>query len=259
MKRKVISMQVFKSIKAYQQWRKAIPAEQSLGFVPTMGALHEGHVSLLKQSKNENDFSVLSIFINPTQFNNPEDFKNYPITLDKDLEKAENSKVDVVLLPEYQEIYKDHYRFKVTENDFSLSLCGANRPGHFNGVLTIVLKLLNIVHANKAYFGEKDYQQLSLIKDMVSAFFIPTEIISCPTIREKSGLAMSSRNQRLSEEEKKSSTVIYKSITESQSASEAQKKIESQGLRVDYVVDYQKRRYAAVQVGPVRLIDNVEI
>lgn len=252
-------MKIFKTIESYTQWRNSIPVDKSVGFVPTMGALHAGHISLLEKSKAESDYSVLSIFVNPTQFNNPEDFKNYPITLEEDLKKAKDANVDAVLLPEYQEIYKDNYRFKVTENDFSFSLCGANRPGHFNGVLTVVLKLLNIVKAHKAYFGEKDYQQLTLIRDMVEAFFIPTKIVPCATIRESTGLAMSSRNKRLSEEQQLQSQIIYQSISQSSTAEEATKKIEQQGYRVDYIVDYQKRRFAAVQVGPVRLIDNVEI
>lgn len=259
MKRKVINMEIFNSISSFQQWRKQLAPQVTVGFVPTMGALHEGHQSLLIKSKSENNYSVLSIFVNPTQFNNPEDIKNYPSTLEADLEKAKKAQVDAVLLPNYAEIYADHYRFKMTENDFSLSLCGANRPGHFNGVLTVVLKLLNIVQAQKAYFGEKDFQQLSLIKDMVAAFFIPTQIVSCPTIREESGLAMSSRNKRLSEKEKDLSAIIFQSISTAKSTDEARKKIEQQGFKVDYIVDYQKRRYAAVQVGPVRLIDNVEI
>lgn len=252
-------MRVFKTIESYSQWREQIPVDKSVGFVPTMGALHEGHSSLLEKSKSENDYSVLSIFVNPTQFNNSEDFNNYPITLDDDLKKAKDAKVDVVLLPEYDEIYKDNYRFKVTENDFSYSLCGANRPGHFNGVLTVVLKLLNIVKAQKAYFGEKDYQQLTLIRDMVDAFFIPTKIIPCPTVREDTGLAMSSRNKRLTAEQRLQSQIIYQSISQSTTAVEAKQRIEKQGYTVDYIVDYQKRRFAAVQVGPVRLIDNVEI
>lgn len=252
-------MKLIKTIKDFQDWRRSIPSSSFVGFVPTMGALHRGHLSLLEKSKTENNLTVLSIFVNPTQFNNSDDLKNYPITLDEDLKLAESTKVDVVFLPEYKEIYADNYRFKVTENDFSLSLCGANRPGHFNGVLTVVLKLLNLVQPQRSYFGEKDYQQLTLIKDMVKYFFIPTEIVSCPTVREDSGLAMSSRNKRLTSEELKKSALIYQTLSQSLSVQEARKKMEEAGFNIDYLVDYQGRRYVAVQVGKVRLIDNVKI
>ncbi|MCB0369283.1 MAG: pantoate--beta-alanine ligase, partial [Bdellovibrionales bacterium] len=201
----------------------------------------------------------LSIYVNPTQFNNESDFNNYPITLEEDLQKAHALGIDVVLLPSYSEIYPDKFRYKVSESDFSFSLCGANRPGHFDGVLTVVLKLLNIVKPLRAYFGEKDFQQLALIKGMVKAFFIPTEVIACPTVRQTDGLALSSRNKRLSEAQLKKSTLINKDLRSAGSSIEAQRKLEEQGFKVDYVVDYQDRRYAAVYVGEVRLIDNVAI
>lgn len=252
-------MKVFRSVKDFQFWRKTIPSEKSIGFVPTMGALHQGHVSLLRKSKNENDLTVLSIFVNPTQFNQLQDFENYPKTLEQDIKIATEEKIDVLFLPETKEMYADNYRLKVVENDFSYSLCGANRPHHFNGVLTIVLKLFNITKADRSYFGEKDYQQLSLIKDMVNYFFLPITIVSCPTIRESSGLAMSSRNKRLSPSELEKSSVIFQSINNSKTSEEAAKKIEKEDLKVEYIVDFNHRRYAAVQVGAVRLIDNVEI
>ncbi|MDC0996628.1 pantoate--beta-alanine ligase [Pseudomonadales bacterium] len=151
-------MKTVTSIKQFRQIRKTLSTSK-LGFVPTMGALHQGHISLLERSVAECDVTVLSIFLNPTQFNNPDDLKIYPITLQEDLEKAAQAGVDVVLLPEYDEIYSDNFRFQVNENNFSKQLCGAHRDGHFTGVLTIVMKLLNIVEAEKAYFGEKDYQQ----------------------------------------------------------------------------------------------------
>lgn len=252
-------MKVYRTVSEYQTWRNSLQAGKTVGFVPTMGALHDGHGSLLNRSRIDNEYSVLSIFVNPTQFNNPEDFKNYPNTLELDLKKAEAEKVDIVFLPDYKEMYADNYRYRVSENDFSYSLCGANRPGHFNGVLTVVMKLLNIIRADSAYFGEKDYQQLALIKDMVQFFFVPTTIISCATIREKSGLAMSSRNKRLTADELSQSAIIYQSISQEKTAEAAKQRIQDHGFKVEYIVDYQNRRYAAVQVGTVRLIDNVEI
>lgn len=190
-----------------QQWikiRENLKSHgQKIGFVPTMGALHEGHLSLIKKSLKETTVTLVSLFINPTQFDNPNDLKNYPQKLERDIDLLKSITQDsptlhYVLIPTSEQMYPDQYHYKVTENQLSQQLCGAHRPGHFDGVLTVVLKLLNLAGAEKAYFGEKDYQQYLLIKNMVEAFFIPTEIIPCPTIREKSGLAMSSRNLRLS-------------------------------------------------------------
>src|SRR6185437_14625833 len=140
--------------------------------------------------RDENDFSVLSIFVNPTQFNDPNDFTRYPKTVEKDLEVAASLDTDYVLMPAYQDLYPDQYRYAVCEREFSKKLCGAHRPGHFDGVLTVVMKLLQLVRPARAYFGEKDYQQLLLIKDMTKAFFMPVEIVACPTVREDDGLAM---------------------------------------------------------------------
>lgn len=250
------TMLIFKSIPEFQNWRKSLSG--SVGFIPTMGALHEGHSSLLKLSA-ENKFTVLSIYVNPTQFNNPEDFKKYPITLENDLQIAREMNVSVVLLPNYDEIYADQYRYKVIEEKFSKELCGKHRPGHFDGVLTIVMKLLNIVNPQKAYFGEKDFQQLQLIKDMAKSFFMPVEIVTAKTVREQSGLAMSSRNRRLTTEGLRKASLIYKYLTESKSAFEATEKLMAAGFEIDYVEDHFQRRFAAVTLENVRLIDNVKI
>ena len=255
-------MEVFNTYRDFKVWRQGLSQEhlsQGVGFVPTMGALHAGHGSLLKKSVNENSITVLSIYVNPTQFNNVEDLKKYPITLTEDLELAKNLDVDAVFVPTYEEIYPDNYKFKVIENDFSLSLCGANRPGHFNGVLTVVMKLLNIVQPQRAYFGEKDFQQLTLIKKMVQAFFMPIEIVACPTMREKNGLAMSSRNKRLSEVDKEKAAIIYKAISSNKPIAQIRKCIEDEGFPVEYLVDFAGRRYIAADVHGVRLIDNVSI
>lgn len=255
-------MKVLNTYSDFNLWRKGLSEQaisKGVGFVPTMGALHLGHASLLTKSLNENSVTALSIYVNPTQFNNLEDLKKYPITLAEDLELAKNLGVDVVFVPTYEEIYPDNYKFKVIENDFSLSLCGANRPGHFNGVLTVVMKLLNIIQPQRAYFGEKDFQQLMLIKSMVQAFFMQVEIVACPTMREKNGLAMSSRNTRLSEVDKEKAAIIYKAIVSNQPIEKIRKCIEDEGFSVEYLVDFLGRRYIAVDVHGVRLIDNVNI
>jgi pantoate--beta-alanine ligase len=251
-------MELVSSISEIQKIRKNHGAER-VGFVPTMGALHAGHAELLKTSKKQNDFTVLSIFVNPTQFNNPQDFEKYPITLAQDKLLASDLGVDVIWLPQYAELYPDNYRFKVSENSFSKILCGAHRPGHFDGVLSIVMKLLNIVQPHRAYFGEKDFQQLTLVQDMVKSFFMNVEIVPVPTIREVSGLAMSSRNSRLSSLQLDKAALIYQTILQSDSSQSARDKLTRLGFQVDYVEDIDHRRYVAAFIGDVRLIDNVKI
>ncbi|WP_295905533.1 pantoate--beta-alanine ligase [uncultured Bdellovibrio sp.] len=250
-------IQVLRSPQEFKTWRWG--KHGSIGFVPTMGALHEGHESLLKRAYDDNDFVVLSIFVNPTQFNDPNDLEKYPKTWEADLAMAERNGVDAIFYPKYSDMYPDNYRYKVTENEYSKLLDGAHRPGHFDGVLSVVMKLFNIVSPTKAYFGEKDFQQLTLIKGMVDSFFMNLEIVPVPTMREKDGLAMSSRNTRLSAEERAKAPAIYKAITESKSAEEAAIKLNSQGFVVDYVTDIGNRRFVAAKLGEVRLIDNVEI
>ncbi len=231
----------------------------SVGFVPTMGALHSGHEQLLKQARQESDFVVLSIFVNPTQFNDPKDFEKYPLTWEQDLERAQAQKVDAVFYPDYESLYPDNYRYKVIETAFSNELCGSKRPGHFDGVLSVVMKLFNIVQPNQAYFGEKDFQQLSLIQGMVESFFMDLRIVSVPTVREDDGLAKSSRNVRLTPEERLKAPLIYKTIKDCSSAEEAREKLTDLGFKVDYVTDFKSRRFVAAFLGEVRLIDNVEI
>ena len=250
---------VFRSVKEFIAFRDQLPADLSVGFVPTMGALHEGHASLLKRAKSENDLCVLSIFVNPTQFNNPEDLKKYPRTWEADLKIAEECGVDLVLYPEYEEMYSDNYRYILSEKEFSKKLCGAFRPGHFDGVLTVVMKLLQIVNSNKAYFGEKDYQQLQLIKDMAQNFFVRTEITPCPTLREAGGLAMSSRNVRLTAEGRKKAALLYKALKEFNKFEEAKKFLEAEKIELEYFEEHFGRRFIAAYIDGVRLIDNVAI
>ncbi len=249
-------------IKNIQDWLQAHASRESnstLGFVPTMGALHKGHLSLVDRSHRENDTTIVSIFVNPTQFNDPKDLNGYPQTLEADLSSLENAGVDVVLLPDYNQVYPDDYRYKIIESEFSQKLCGASRPGHFDGVLTIVMKLLNIVQATHAYFGEKDYQQYVLIKEMAEAFFLRTRIVSCPTIREDDGLACSSRNARLKSEERALAPQFYKTLTQKLSMAARKSQLESLGFKVDYLEEFKNRRFGAVYLGKVRLIDNVAI
>jgi pantoate--beta-alanine ligase len=237
----------------------------SIGFIPTMGALHQGHVSLLERSVKENKTTVLSIFVNPTQFNNSDDFEKYPNTLAKDLDVAKAFGVDFVFTPNRENIYPDQYKYKVSESEWSQKFCGAHRPGHFNGVLTVVMKLLNIVSPTRAYFGEKDYQQLQLVRNMVAAFFMNCEIVAMPTVRESDGLAMSSRNVRLNSEDRKLAPHFYQILKSSISTTVASEKLNSLGFKVDYIEDifneFQQpiRRLGAVSLGEVRLIDNIEI
>lgn len=249
---------IFNSIQKFIEYRNLNLKKSTLGFIPTMGALHSGHESLLQKSVSENEFTLLSIYVNPTQFNNPDDLLKYPKTWDKDVELASKNNVDFILAPEFNEIYSDNYRYKISESEFSKILCGAHRPGHFDGVLTVVMKLLNIAQANKAYFGEKDFQQLQLIKDLVSTFFMSTEIISCPTLRETDGLAMSSRNIRLSAEGRKKAPLIFKALTNSATLVEARRQLENQKIQIEYLEEHFGRRFIAAFIDQVRLIDNVK-
>lgn len=232
---------------------------KNIGFVPTMGALHQGHAELLKRARSENEIVILSIFINPTQFNNPDDLNKYPKTFSADLAIAAKMGVDFVFAPTEKTMYPDNYRFRLSENLFSKELCGAHRPGHFDGVLTVVTKLFQIVKPARAYFGEKDFQQLSLIQDMVAAFFMDLQIIPVATIREVDGLAMSSRNTRLTSEQRNLAPKIYEISKAAKCAEEVRLQLTELGFDVDYVEDKKNRRFIAAKIGDVRLIDNVEI
>lgn len=229
----------------------------SRGFVPTMGALHEGHVSLVRKSIQENEQTVVSIYLNPTQFNNAQDLDSYPSSLEADIKILEDLNVDILFLPDYKAIYPKDFRYKVIEEEVTKTLCGAARPGHFTGVLTVVLKLLNIVQANNAYFGEKDFQQYLLIKDMAEAFFLKTQIVPCPLIREEDGLAMSSRNRRLSPEGRKKAPRFYQVLKTLEPEEVLKKNLEAEGFEIDYVTYQHGRLFAAVWLEEVRLIDNV--
>lgn len=252
-------IKVFQSIQEFIKARDSVATNQTVGFVPTMGALHEGHASLIRQSASENTLTVVSIYINPTQFNNPEDLKKYPRTWEADLELARRAGAWAVLTPNYDDIYADGYLYRISENDFSTKLCGAHRPGHFDGVLTVVMKLLQIVQPTRAYFGEKDYQQLELIRGMAQTFFMRSQIVAAPTVREHDGLAMSSRNVRLSTAGREKAPIIYRTLQTAKAPAEARAQLTQAGVEVEYLEEHNGRRFIAAFIDGVRLIDNVEI
>lgn len=186
---------------------------RGVGFVPTMGALHEGHMNLVKVARAENDFVVVSVFVNPAQFGPAEDFDSYPRDIEGDMEKLGSAGVDVLFLPEAGAMYPEGFSTSVNVKGLSRGLCGPFRPGHFEGVATVLTKLLNIAMPKRAYFGQKDYQQSLIIKTLVRDLAIPTEVVVVPTQREPDGLAMSSRNAYLGVAERKAAAVIFKTLT----------------------------------------------
>lgn len=203
-------MEIIEKIEDMRNKSRALrEANEKIGFVPTMGYLHEGHLSLIRMAKNECSKVVMSIFVNPIQFGPGEDFERYPRDFERDCRISEKEGVDYIFHPSSQEMYGEDYLTFVEVEKLSGIMCGAARPGHFKGVCTVVLKLFNIVNPHVAYFGEKDYQQLVIIKKMVKDLNLPLLVKSGPTVREKDGLAMSSRNKYLSREERKNATVIY--------------------------------------------------
>lgn len=249
-------MQIFHNVNEWIHFRNTLSPDLSLGFAPTMGNLHAGHASLFLASSKENHYTVSSLFVNPTQFNNPDDYKHYPRTVDADLELMTQNGVDFCILPNENEIYTDGYAYQVQENRLGQLMEGKHRPGHFNGVLTIVMKLFNLVKPTRAYFGEKDYQQLLLIQGMVKALFMDIEIKSCPTVREKSGLACSSRNNRLTPNQREIADEFAKIFHQNKSSAMISKELEALGITVEYIEEFQGRRFAAVKIGDIRLIDN---
>ena len=267
---------------------KAISTQEtSIGLVPTMGALHQGHLSLLKESIRNNDITVVSIFVNPTQFNNSEDLLNYPRTQENDIKKIKTVSENIILYaPTVEDVYEgktvsQHFDFDGLENQME----GKFRPGHFDGVGTVVKRLFEIVKPTNAYFGEKDFQQLQIIKKMVSKLNIPVKIIGCPILRESNGLAMSSRNERLSEKDKQFASIIYNTISKAKmqfktkSASMISKWVNNQFKNIpDFELEYfqiadeatllpcvrknkgkQYRAFIAVYINKVRLIDTISL
>jgi len=255
---------------------------KSVGFVPTMGALHKGHTSLIEKAKKDNDGVILSTFVNPTQFTAGEDYYSYPRDIEKDKTTASDIGVDYLFLPSADEMYPEGYKTFVNVEDITEPLCGKFRLGHFKGVATVVLKLFNIVKPHKAYFGEKDYQQLLVIRRMARDLNLDIEIVNMPTIREGDGLAMSSRNRYLNQKEMVSAAAIYKALKTSQEMvkdservskniiTEMERVIKSEdGIKIDYIsicdpdtledvkiINDRVLIAIAVRIGNARLIDN---
>ncbi len=255
----------------------------SIGFVPTMGALHQGHVSLLRYAKKQNNITVASIFVNPTQFNNKEDLIHYPRTPEADLKLLENEGCDIVFVPGEKEMYPEPDLRIFSFGNLDKVMEGKYRPGHFNGVAQVVTKLFDTIMPTRAYFGMKDFQQLAIIKKVVADYQYPVEIIPCPTVREADGLALSSRNKRLSADERQHAALIAKTLFWAQqnastmSINELKKAViatinNDPFLKVEYfeIVNDQtlqpvktwhdaggKIGCIAVNVGKVRLIDNI--
>lgn len=258
---------------------------KKIGFVPTMGALHSGHLSLIERAKKACDTIVCSIFINPTQFDNPEDLKHYPATLKEDLALLQNVLCDCVFTPSVSEIYPSGLHSKVYNfGGIEKEMEGSFRPGHFNGVATVIEKLFQIITPDVAFFGEKDFQQLQIIKKWTDIKKIPTQIIGCPTFREKDGLAMSSRNRRLSKEWRMEAHIIYKALKEVKKniQYDSIQKIneyvtdlfDKSPLQLDYFFianaetlipvqtmepDKKYRAFIAAFAGNIRLIDNIAL
>lgn len=249
-------MNVWNEIPEWLDRRRALEG-RTLGFVPTMGALHRGHASLVKRCRAENDITLVSIFVNPSQFNDPKDLQRYPRVLDQDLALLEELGTDDVLAPAAGDLYPNGYRFRIECDEAARIMEGAHRPGFLQGVMTIVLKLLNLARADRAYFGEKDYQQLRTVREMARDFFVPTEIVACETVREASGLAESSRNALLSQEGRQKATWMACALATAADPAEARRLLESKGFTVDYVEEHWGRRFAAAFVDGVRLIDNM--
>lgn len=278
-------MKVIHTIKDLQAELSALKAQgKKVGLVPTMGALHAGHASLVKRSVKENDVTVVSVFVNPTQFNDKNDLEKYPRTLDADCRLLEDCSATFVFAPSVSEMYPqpDTRRFSYAPLDTVME--GAFRPGHFNGVCQIVSKLFDAVKPHRAYFGEKDFQQLAIIREMVRQMKFDLQIVGCPIVREEDGLALSSRNARLSAGERENALNISRALFKSRtfaanhSVSETQKMVEeaiaaASGLRLEYfeivdgntlqkIANWDETSYAVgcitVFCGDVRLIDNIK-
>lgn len=251
-------MKVITKIQEIKEARKSLQ-NKKIGFVPTMGGLHAGHLSLINRAKSENEITFVSVFLNPTQFNDKKDLETYPANLQDDIALLEKSGVDFLFAPDYTEMYPDGYKYKITENSFSKLLCGATRPGHFDGVLTVVMKLFNLVRPTNAYFGEKDFQQYKLLKGMAEAFFLDINIIPCPIVREPNGLALSSRNRKLSPEGLAVAPKFHEILASSKNAAQKKTELEAAGFTVDYLTELDGHIYGAVFLENVRLIDNLEL
>ena len=278
-------MEVFTSVKSLRQFLdQQILQQKSVGLVPTMGALHEGHISLIEAAKKDNDIVVCSVFVNPTQFNNPEDLAKYPRTFEADRAMLENAGCSAVFAPSVEEMYPEQPVLKMNFGTLETVMEGASRPGHFNGVGIVVSKLFNIVRPHRAYFGQKDLQQVSVVRQLVSDLAFGLELVICPTVRETDGLAMSSRNTRLNAAERAIAPHIYRILASAGErlrageqvngvVSEAKSEFEQiKAFTLDYFEVINLKTLLSIEkigpsgsnaicvaafLGPVRLIDNI--
>jgi len=279
-------MKLIKEISQMKDYRKKIKAPQTVGFVPTMGAFHQGHLSLIRKARQQCDQVVISIFVNPIQFGKGDDYQHYPRNLSEDISLSEKEGVDVVFAPSLEEMYpQDYSTFVQVGGPLSSTLEGASRYGHFKGVATVLVKLFNIIKPDFSYFGEKDYQQVLIVKKVVDELNLDTQIIILPTIREKDGLALSSRNSYLNKEERKVAAILYKALEKAKLwieegernpfsiVSKMKDLIKKEPLaRIDYIAVVNPETLGkvedvkgevlitlAVRIGETRLIDNMRI
>ncbi len=277
-------LKIIRTIKEMVAWSNQNKSQNKIGFVPTMGYLHDGHLSLVRTAKENSDLVVVSIFVNPTQFGANEDLSTYPRDFERDISLLENLEVDVVFFPNNQEMYPTGYKTWVVTDEITSILCGKSRPTHFKGVTTIVSKLINIVNPESMFMGTKDFQQLTVLKQMVQDLNFRTKIIGCPIVRENDGLAMSSRNKYLNEIERKNALCLSESIKSAQKMikngekspnkiiESVKKIITKKSGKIDYVeildertlkftdsIDEHSRLFLAVYIGKTRLIDNANL
>ena len=277
-------MQIYKTIAETREALAGEALQKKIGFVPTMGALHKGHLSLVERCHSESDLTVVSIYVNPTQFGPQEDLNHYPRNLEKDIDLLRNYHVDIVFTPDDVQMYPEGYCTWVQVEGLSDILCGASRPGHFRGVATIVLKLMHIVNPKLMFMGMKDYQQIIVLEKMIEDLNLETKIVRCPIVREPDGLAMSSRNSYLTPDERQRATCLIKALKNAQQMvnegyldssiliSEAENIIKQADGKIDYIkivdgstlqelteVHSGARMMLAVYIGNTRLIDNLEL
>ena len=277
-------MQIYKTIAETREALAEEALQKKIGFVPTMGALHKGHLSLVERCHSESDLTVVSIYVNPAQFGPQEDLNHYPRNLEKDIDLLRNYHVDIVFTPDDVQMYPEGYCTWVQVEGLSDILCGASRPGHFRGVVTIVLKLMHIVNPKLMFMGMKDYQQIIVLEKMIEDLNLETKIVRCPIVREPDGLAMSSRNSYLTPDERQRATCLIKALKNAQKMvnegyldssiliSEAENIIKQSDGRIDYIkivdgstlqelpeVRTGSRMMLAVYIGNTRLIDNIEL
>jgi len=277
-------MQIYKTIAETREALAEEALQKKVGFVPTMGALHKGHLSLVERCHSESDLTVVSIYVNPAQFGPQEDLNHYPRNLEKDIDLLRNYHVDIVFTPDDVQMYPEGYCTWVQVEGLSDILCGASRPGHFRGVATIVLKLMHIVNPKLMFMGMKDYQQIIVLEKMIEDLNLETKIVRCPIVREPDGLAMSSRNSYLTPDERQRATCLIKALKNAQKMvnegyldssiliSEAENIIKQSDGRIDYIkivdgstlqelpeVRSGSRMMLAVYIGNTRLIDNIEL